>query len=162
MVTDKAFLLVCLKLYRRKWTYKYTKEFGSPEENAALPPEAPGSLYTGRLQGTKRGWTNAGIQRFNENMLKVARDRQAKAELADQNFLQYQNFLHGWREPAVADVDKAQPQPQQSQIVNNDFDLQLLMEHAAGNNEAKNDLEDDVGDNEDVDSEDESVDMQPV
>ena len=95
-------------------------------------------------------------------MLKVARDRQANAELADQNFLQYQNFLHGRREPAVADVDEAQPQPQQRQIVYNDFDLQLLMEHAAGNNDANNDLEDNVGNNEDVDSEDESVDMQPV
>ena len=36
------------------------------------------------------------------------------------------------------------------------------MEHAAGNNDANNDLEDNVGNNEDVDSEDESVDMQPV
>ena len=160
--TDEAFLLVCLESYKRKWTYEYTKEFGTREEKAALPPEAPGPLYTGRLQGTKRGWTNAGIQRFNEIMLKVARDRQANAELADQNFLQYQNFLHGRREPAVADVDEAQPQPQQRQIVYNDFDLQLLMDHAAGNNDANNDLEDNVGNNEDVDSEDESVDMQPV
>jgi hypothetical protein len=109
--TDKAFLLVCLELYIRKWTYEYTKELRTPEEKAALPPEeAPRPLYTGRLQGTKRGWTNSGIQRFNEIMLKVARDCQANAELANQNFLQYQNFLHGQREPAVADVDEAQPQ----------------------------------------------------
>jgi hypothetical protein len=145
--TDEAFLLVCLESYGRKWTYEYTKEFGTPEEKASLPPEAPGPLYTGRLQGTKRGWTNAGIQRFNEIMLKVARDRQANAELADQNFLQYQKFLHEQREPAVAEVDEAQPQPQQRQIVYNDFDLQLLMEHAAANNNANdddnNDLEDD-------------------
>jgi hypothetical protein len=46
--------------------------------------------------------------------------------------------------------------------VYNDFDLQLLMGQADGNNNANNDLEDDVGNIEDVDSEDESVDMQPV
>ena len=63
---------------------------------------------------------------------------------------------------ATQPLAEAQPQPQQRQIVYNDFDLQLLMEHAAGNNDANNDLEDDVGKNEDVDSEDESVDMQPV
>jgi hypothetical protein len=93
-------------------------------------------------------------------MLKVTRDCKANAELADQNFLQYQNFRLGRQEPAVADVDDAQPQ--QRQIVYNDFDLQVLMEHTAGNNDANNDLEDDVGNNEDVDSENESVDMQPV
>ena len=36
------------------------------------------------------------------------------------------------------------------------------MGQADGNNNANNDLEDDVGNNEDVDSENESVDMQPV
>ena len=150
--TDEAFLLVCLESYRRKWTYEYTEEFGTPEEKAALPPEAPGPLYTGRLQGTKRGWTNDGIQRFNELMLKVARDRQANAQLADQNFLQYQKSLHGPREPTVAEVDQAQPQAQQRQIVYNDFDLQLLMEHAAANN---------VNNDED-DSEHESVEMEAM
>jgi hypothetical protein len=48
------------------------------------------------------------------------------------------------------------------QIVYNDFDQELLMEHAAGNSDTDNDLKDDVGNNEDVDSEDESVNMPPV
>ena len=56
---------------------------------------------------------------------------------------------------------KTKPQPQQRQIVYNDFDLQLLMEHAAANNNANNDLENEVVNNED-DSEDESVEMEPV
>jgi hypothetical protein len=46
--------------------------------------------------------------------------------------------------------------------VYNDFDQELLMEHAAGNSDTDNDLKDDVGNNEDVDSEDESVNMPPV
>jgi hypothetical protein len=42
-ITDETFLLVvCLESYRRKWSYEYTEEFGTPEEKAALPTEAPG------------------------------------------------------------------------------------------------------------------------
>ena len=117
------------------WSCEYTKEFGTPEEKAALPAEAPGPLYTaGRLQETKRSWTNADIERFNQLMIKVAPDLQANAQLADQNFLQYQRFFHGPREPAVVEEEDAPPQPQQRQIVYNNFDLQLLVEHAAANN----------------------------
>jgi hypothetical protein len=86
------------------------------------------------MQRTKWGWTNAGIERFNQLMIKVARDRQVNAQLADQNFLQYQRFLHGPREPAVAEEEDAPPQPQQRHIEYNNFDLQLLMEHAAAAN----------------------------
>ena len=43
----------------------------------------------------------AGIERLNQLMIKVARDRQANTELADQNFLQYQKFLHGPRREAA-------------------------------------------------------------
>jgi hypothetical protein len=147
--TYEAFLLVCLELNRRKWTYEYTKELGTPEEKAALPAEAPGPLYTGRLQGMKRGWKNVGIERFNQLMVKVARgDCKANAHLADQNFLQYQIFFfHGPRQAAVAEVEDAPPQPQ-------------LMEHATANNNV-NDSENNHDDNED-DSEEESVEMEPV
>jgi hypothetical protein len=62
------------------------------------------------------------------------------------NFLQYQKLLQEPREPAVAEVDKAQPQPQQRQIVYYDFDLQLLMEHAAANYNAIDDDNDDLED----------------
>jgi hypothetical protein len=107
----------------------------------------------------------AGIERFNQLMIKVARDRQANAELADQNFLQYQKFLHGpRREAAVAEEEDAPPQPQQRQIVYNDFDLQLLLEHATGDNNV-NDNANAHGDNEDdseEDSDEESVDMEEV
>ena len=41
---------------------------------AALTAEAPGLLHTERLHGTKRGWTNAGIERFDQLMIKVAQD----------------------------------------------------------------------------------------
>jgi hypothetical protein len=75
------------------------------------------------MQGTKRGGTNAGIERFNQLMTKVARDCQANAQLADQNFLQYQRFLHGPRPPAVVEVEDSPPQQQQRQIVYNNFDL---------------------------------------
>jgi hypothetical protein len=45
--TDEAFLLFRLESYRSKWSYKYTKQFGTPEEKAALPAEeAPGPLDT--------------------------------------------------------------------------------------------------------------------
>jgi hypothetical protein len=94
----------------------------------------------------------------------VARDCQANAELADQNFMQYQKFLHGPREPAVAEEEDAPPQPQQRQIVYNDFDLQLLLEHATGNNNV-NDNSNARGDNEDdseEDSDEESVDREEV
>ena len=79
-------------------------------------------------------------------MLKVARDCQANAELADQNFLQFQKLRQEPRELAVTEVDEAQPQSQQRQIVYNDFDLQLLMEHAAANNNAIDDDNDDLED----------------
>ena len=112
----------------------------------------------------KRRWTRAGIERFNELMIKVAWDRQANAELADQNFMQYQKFLHGPREPAVAKEEDAPPQPQQRQIVYNDFDLQLLLEHATGNHVVNNNANA-HGDDEDDSEEDsgkESVDMEEV
>ena len=160
-LTDEAFLLVCLESYTRKWSYEYTQEFETQAEKAALPAEAPGPMYTGRLQGTKRGWTHAGIERFNQLMIKVARDRQANAQLADENFLQYQKFLHGPRQPAVAEEEDALPQQQQRHIVYNDFDLQLLMEHAAANNDVNNNDGNNHDDDED-DSEEESVGMEAV
>jgi hypothetical protein len=167
--TDEAFLLLCLESYTSKWSYDYTAKFGTPAEKAALPAEAPEPLYTGRTRGTKRSWTKEGIERFNQLMIKVARDRQANAELADQNFMQYQKFLHGPREAAVAEEEDAPPQPQQRQIVYNDFDLQLLLEHAAGDNNVndnanahgdnEDDNEDDSEEDSEEDSDEESVDM---
>ena len=44
--TNEAFLLVCFESYRRKWSYKYTQEFGTQAEKAALPAEAPGLMYS--------------------------------------------------------------------------------------------------------------------
>jgi hypothetical protein len=111
------------------------------------------------LQGTKRGWKNAGIERFNQHMIKVAQDCQANAQLADQNFLQYQRFLHGPRQPVVAEVEDALPQPHQKQIVyNTNFDLELLMEHANNNENNNDDNEDDSKDG----IEEVSVEMEPV
>ena len=98
-------------------------------------------------------------------MIKVARDCQANAQLADQNFLQYQRFLHGLRQPAAAEVEDAPTQPHHRQIVyKNDFDLQLLMEHVAANNNVnnnENNHDDDEDDSED-DCEEESVEMEPA
>ena len=120
-------------------------------------------------KGTTRGWTIAGIERFNQVMIKVARDCQANARLADQNFVQYQRFLHGPREPAVAEEEDTPPQPQQIHIVYNDFDLQqLLMEHAAANNNVNDnennhdDDEDDEDNDSEDDSEEESAELEPV
>ena len=101
-------------------------------------------------------------------MIKVARDCQANAELADQNFMQYQKFLHGPREAAVAEEEDAPPQPQRRKIVYNDFDLQLLLEHATGDNNVNNnanahdDNEDDREEDSEEDSDEESVDMEEV
>jgi hypothetical protein len=97
-------------------------------------------------------------------MIKVARDRQANAEQADQNFMQYQKFLCGPREPAVAEEEDAPPQPQQRQNVYNYFGLQLLLEHATANNDVNNNANN-HGDNEDEseeDNEEESVDLEEV
>ena len=107
----------------------------------------------------------AGIERFNQLMIKVAPDCQANAQLADENFLQYHKFLHGPRQPAVAEEEDAPPQPaQQRHIVYNDFDLQLLMEHAAANNDVNNNENnhDDNEDDSEDDSEEESVVMEAV
>ena len=97
-------------------------------------------------------------------MIKVApRDCQANAQLADQNFLQYQRFLHGQRQSAVAEqVEDAPPQPQQRQLVYNNFDLELLMEHANNNvNNNERNYDDDEDDSKDG-IEEESVEMEPV
>ena len=111
---------------------------------------------------TKRGWTNAGIERFNQLMIKVAGYCQVNTQLADQNFLQDQRFLHGPGQSAVAEEDDAPPQSQQRHIVYNNFDLQLLMEHAAATNNV-NDNENNHDDSEDDDdSEEESVEMEPM
>jgi hypothetical protein len=77
MVSDEAFLIICLENYSRRWRYeKEVQQMGSSPPSAEGNP-MPTARYTGKHKGTKRSWSKRGMKTFNKTMVRVFQDRAA-------------------------------------------------------------------------------------
>lgn len=86
-ITDEAFLLLCLKNYYRQWQYEWmVAENGPP--NKVPAPETISPRYNGKTMGTKRSWSNEGMECFNNLAVLVYNDRRESGKEFDQWFLE--------------------------------------------------------------------------
>ena len=80
--SDEGFLLLCLESYGPKWNRAWARRQQQGQQNVAAAneekeeeEEQEDALYTGKAKGTKLGWTREGLERLNEIMVDVTRDR---------------------------------------------------------------------------------------
>jgi len=157
--TDEAFLLLCMEAYSGKWRNDWTLQQRQlhGRQTAAIEDNdntvSCDALYTGKTRGTKRSWSESGLERFNMLMINVYRDRRAYGESFDEEFLEEmkQRYLKVAQkgDPLAAEEQDSAPQQIRQKIVYNEFNLELLMAHV--NNEKEQAQGDPVVDNDDED-----------
>jgi hypothetical protein len=102
--SDEALALLLLENSERRWTTEYLNQVAKEQANQEKPQAVPLPKYTGLGNGkqdkgfTKKfgGWTQAGIQRYNEIFDDVVNDRKHFGKTFDEYFAQwYQLQLNG-------------------------------------------------------------------
>jgi hypothetical protein len=82
--TDKAFLLLFMETYMRKWEHEWRVEkYGEPRNLDQVDPARFESLDSAASQETKRSWSPERMERFNTLMINVFRDGQERQWKAD-------------------------------------------------------------------------------
>ena len=142
-VSDEAFLLLCLDNYRVKWRYQklHSNTTGEPpsggseededDEEDRKPKacnndgEKPSrARWTGKDKGTKRSWSNKGLDAFNNAMMDVQRDRTKRGKRFDNLFLQMMKEKYEKPGSGKEDKhDKVEGQLEQQRILT-DWDVQ--------------------------------------
>ena len=139
--SDEGFLLLCLESYGPKWNRAWARHQHQGQQNVAAADEEEEeeeeeeeALYTGKAKGTKRGWTKEGLERLNEIMVEVTRDRVANGAHFDILFKNEMIRRYTRR------VDTRNRQHQAEEVlapvnrvvhVYNDFNIAQLLAHAA-------------------------------
>ena len=123
-VSDETFLLLCLDNYSHKWRYEKRKKEGMLEEGE----KERKALFTGKGQGSRKGWDERAMKVFNKTMRQVWTDRATNGKKFDDHFLRYMKFVHhtpvkGKKEGG----DEAGLQVSTSPIILSDFNIESVM-----------------------------------
>ena len=123
-VSDETFLLLCLDNYSHKWRYEKRKKEGRLEEGE----KELKALFTGKGQGSKKGWDERAMNVFNKTMRKVWTDRATNGKKFDDHFLKYMEFVH--QTPVKGKQvggDEAGALASTSPIILSDFNIESVM-----------------------------------
>ena len=123
-VSDESFLLLCLDNYSHKWRYEVRKKEGRLEEGE----KEIKAIFTGKGQGSKKGWDERAMKVFNKTMRKVWTDRAKHGKKFDDHFLKYMQFVYDT--PVKGNKvggDEAGALASTSPIILSDFNIESVM-----------------------------------
>ena len=145
-LTDEAFLLLCLENNVGKWN----RQWAQKQLRLQVPPQVrqqqqgqeiqddiqeEDALYTGKSRGTKRSWSNEGLERFNALMIDVYRDRKENGTNFD---IVFQEEMNNRYTPGPEDEEPDPGGQEHEQVphvnrvvqVYSDFNMEELVAHA--------------------------------
>jgi hypothetical protein len=135
--TDEGFLLLCLESYAEKWNRKWADGALPPrqqqEEGEQKVGEREEARYTGRHIGTRRSWSQEGLERFNALMIDVVRDREENGANFDAIFKHEMINRYSRQNDITVLGGQQQDQPALENCVvqvYSNFNMDQLMAHA--------------------------------
>ena len=112
--------------------------------------------YTGRSIGTKKSWSQEGLDRFNDLVVKVYKDRELLGKDFDERFLKWTKHTLNTVNKEKGNLkseDTDEKKPAISAVVYNDFNMETMLSNIKAGFHKETELEQE-GDKPDVEDDD--------